>query len=186
MRILDRYDSAVRTSHIESSPDPDETVCLSSDVLGAFGFAAHPSPIREDGSERRSSPLAIALTRLFTGDNHAAGTIVAILAHQAWERAAKLRIDLKRTQAHDISCAVLAWLRDGTCKACNGHGFDLIPGAPHLSGANCHRCKGTKKVPFDRQFPVEWRVLAAWLRAEVEREQSRAGPAAMAKLAAKM
>src|SRR5688572_14309198 len=114
MRILDRYSGAVRSSNLRSEPD---TTYSDSDVLGAVGLAA----------VRR--PLAAALTRLFMGDNHAAQQIVCILAEQVRDKAIASDVDLKPTQAQDMARAVLAWHRDGVCKTCNGHGFDLIPGA---------------------------------------------------------
>jgi hypothetical protein len=61
MKIVDRYASAVRASSLKSEPD---TTYSASDVLGAMGLAG------------KRHPLAVALTRLFTGDNTASGDIV--------------------------------------------------------------------------------------------------------------
>jgi hypothetical protein len=168
--ITDRYASAVRSSDLSNKAEPDATISTDSDVVGAFGLAG------------KRNPLAVALTRLFTGDNGASTEVVAILSSLAWGKADAMRVQLKRTQADDMARAVLAWHREGHCRACNGHGYELIPGAPSLSGSHCSACDGTRKVPFAREFGANMRGLAFWLLGEVEREQSVAGPAAMAKL----
>lgn len=186
MRIVDRYDSAIRTSDLRLKANPDDTIIEHSDVLGAFGFAGHKGRYRDDGSERSNSPLAVALTRLLSGDNHAAADIVEILADQAQGKARYAKVIVSRTVAVDMGRAVLAWYRNGACRACNGHGYDLIPGAPAISGNLCQACDGTRKVPFGLEFSEPVRVVAFWLLAEVEREQSKAGPAAMANLVERM
>jgi hypothetical protein len=174
-KIIDRYSSAVRSSNLRSK---ESTTYSDSDVLGAMGLAA------------KQRPLAAALARLFTGDNHAAQAIVAILAEMAWGKAAETRVQLKRTQAVDMARAVLAWHRDGRCSACGGHGYQILgtigAGRAVKSDHECPACKGTRKVPFGPQFPVERRSVAWWLLAAVEREQGHAGPAAMAALAKRL
>ena len=95
---MSRYASAVRSNNLRSAA---ATTYSDSDVLGAVGLAS------------KRHPLAMALARLFCGDNHAARELVVILSELAWGKAAVLRIDLKRTQADDIARAVLAWHRDG-------------------------------------------------------------------------
>jgi hypothetical protein len=171
MSLLERYSAAMRTSDLSAKATPDATVNTDNDVVGAFGFAS------------KDRPLAMALARLFCGDNAAERQLVELLAEMAWEKAAAMRLDLKRTQAREMARAVLAWHRDGRCPACTGRGFDLIVGAPAVSATPCMACDGTRKVPFAREFEQPVRVVAWWLVAEVEREQSRAGPAAMARLA---
>jgi hypothetical protein len=174
-KIIDRYSSAVRSSNLKSK---ESTTYSDSDVLGAMGLAA------------KQRPLAAALTRLFTGDNHAAQAIVAILAEMAWGKAAETRVPLKRPQAVDMARAVLAWHRDGKCSACGGHGYSILgtlgTGRAVVSDHDCPACKGSKKVPFGPQFPVERRSVAWWLLSAVEREQGHAGPAAMAALAKRL
>jgi hypothetical protein len=174
MTIIDRYASAIRTSNMDSRANPDETIIEDADVIGAAGFAS------------KDHPLAMALTRLLSGDNHAADHIVTILADLAQGKARFLKLAVGRTIAVDMARAVLAWHRHGTCTACGGHGFELIPGAPAVSATQCSVCDGTRKMPFGREFPAPIRVVAFWLLAEVEREQSRAGPAAMDRLAKRM
>ena len=168
----DRYSSAVRSSNLHSDPD---TLRSAADVLGAAGFAS------------KRTPLGIALMRLFTGDNGAAGQIVehmaGMLVGKAWHAH---RMALKPTQATDMAQAVLAWHRDGTCKPCGGHGFLMVEGAPTLSGHQCPECRGTGRVPFERNFKGARLELAKWLVAEVEREQAMAGPAAMRALAPRL
>lgn len=143
-------------------------------MLGAVGLAG------------KQNALAMALARLFCGDNRAAGSVVIVLSKMAWRKANDLRVKLRRVQADDIARAVLAWHRDGVCKACGGHGYRLIHGAPAIGDVPCPSCRGIGKVAFDRHFAHDHRPVACWLLAEVEREQARAGPAAMAKIAERM
>lgn len=161
----------MRSGNLLSKPD---TTYSDTDVLGAVGLAG------------KRHPLAMALARLFVGDNHAARELVEILSAMAWGKALALRVELKRTQADDMARAVLAWHRDGVCRECGGHGYQLIVGAPSIGDNACPACRGTRKVPFDSQFSIERLVVARWLLAAVEREQAIAGPAAMAKLADRM
>jgi hypothetical protein len=174
-KIIDRYSSAVRSSNLRSK---EATTYSDSDVLGAMGLAA------------KQRPLAAALARLFTGDNHASGEIVEILAGLAWGKAAETHVQLKRPQATDMARAVLAWHRDGTCQTCKGHGYAILgtigAGRAVVSDHDCPACKGTAKLPFGPQFPAERRSVAWWLLSQVEREQAHAGPAAMAALAKRL
>ncbi len=171
MKIQERYATAIRSSCL----DVDERTTYSdTDVLGSYGLAA------------KVHPLAVALERLFSGDNGAATEIVETLADLAWRRAIKTGIKLRRVESVDMARACLAWHRDGTCKDCGGHGQMVIKGSTTIGGAICKACRGTGRIPFERQFKHEWRALAAWLVAEMECEQGRAGPAAMRKLAPKL
>ncbi len=181
MTIADRYARAVRApslkSSAESMPDGADPVktAASVDLLGAAGLAG----------KRR--PLAMALMRLFSGDNTAARDIVVLLAamviSKAWENGEQVVIQV---EAEDVARMVLAWHRDGVCRPCHGHGYELIEGAPSLSGNACKACRGTRKVPFESQFTMERAWLAQWLRARIEREQGFAGAAAMAALAPRL
>jgi len=173
--IEERYSTAVRSSNLKSKPD---TTRSDSDVLGAAGLASRK---RFDG--RPGVPIAMALTRLFSGDNRAAHELVRLLSEMAWGKAFKLGIALKRVQAVDMAKAVLAWHRDGACQKCGGHGFALIKGTKTIGDAACPSCAGSGKLPFDRQFAAAQLEIARWLLAEVQGEQSKAGPAAMAALA---
>lgn len=172
MRFDDRYSTAVRASNLRGEP---ETHASSTDVLGAAALAG------------KSSALAMALLRLFVGDNTMAREIVDIMAGmligKAWHFDALV---LARVQAEDIARQVLAWHRDGVCRACGGHGFALIPGTKLLGEHACTECRGTGRVPFDAAFTMETLHLARWLLAEVERETAKAGPAAMACLAPRL
>lgn len=177
MSIIDRYSSAVRSSNLRGRSETDFGAAKPADaidIIGAAGLAA------------KKRPLALALMRLFVGDNKAARELVRLLAEMARNRATTYNIALKRTQADDIARAVLAWHRDGVCKACGGHGFLKLEFSPGLSDSPCRECVGVGKVLFESNFTVERRVIARWLLAEVEREQARAGPAAMAKLAPRL
>lgn len=171
MKFADRYAGAVSSSNLGSKPD---TTYSDSDVIGAAGLAA------------KRVPLGMALLRLFSGDNHSVGKIVDILAEMAWKRRRMGGRKPRRVECEDIARAVLAWHRDGTCKVCGGHGVGLIPGTPTLGGDQCRACKGTGRVLFERQFPVDRLDLARWLAAELEREMADAGPEAMRKLAPRL
>ena len=182
MNISDRYATAVHSSNLKSKP---ETTFSDTDVLGAAGLAGKQVRVI-DGVERPGSPLGIALMRLFAGDNTAARSLVHIMAVSVKGKAKRDGMALKFVQCEDVSRAVLAWHRDGVCKRCGGHGYTLIEGAPMLSEHSCRACKGTGRVLFDEQFPLDLLLLARWLLAEVEREQAIAGPAAMAALAPRL
>ena len=177
-RITDRYASAVRSSNLRSKAD---TNMSDSDVIGAAGLAA------------KKSPLAIALMRLFTGDNRAATDIVRILTASVIDKAWHFyKLPLPRIEGEDISKAVLAWHRDGVCRVCGGHGFmvagggGLGEGRAVIGDAPCGACHGQGKVSFDRQFAMDRLELARWLRAEIEREQAIAGAEAMKALGPRM
>jgi hypothetical protein len=172
-KLLDRYASAVHSSNLASSP---RTVYSDSDVLGAVGLAG----------KDEDKALAMALARLFSGDNTAAHALVRLMAEKAWGKARMLGVKLKRTQSEDMAKAILAWHRDGACRPCGGHGFELIPGTRTVGGSSCRVCRGTAKMPFDRQFTLERLPVARWLLSEIEREQGKAGAAAMAKLAPRL
>ena len=186
MSFLDRYSSAVHSANLKSGEDShheDASANVSdTDMLGAAGFAA--KAMRFDG--RPGAPLAIALARLFAGDNRAVREIVEHMAQIVWSRAHSGKVKLRRIEAHDIACAVLAWHRDGVCKVCGGHGYQLVPGAPSLSESKCPACHGIGKRPFDDDFPTVTLALARWLLDQVEQEMGRAGQAAMAALAPRL
>ena len=171
MRFDDRYSSAVRSSNLKSKPD---TTASDPDVLGAAGLAS------------AQSPLALALLRLLMGDNYSAKHIVNILGASAVGKAYRMKMTITPVECTDMARMVLAWFRHGVCRPCNGHGYELIDGAPSLSGHTCKRCRGTGKILFDRQFKGTRLELARWMLAEVEREVAIAGPLAMSKLAPKM
>lgn len=188
MTIIDRYASAaVGTRNMRSDPD---THCSDSDVVGAVGLAGKAVRTSATGETYAGAPLAMLLQRLFVGDNRGASEVVEVMADMAHRFAGKSHVRLKRVQAEDIARAVLAWHRDGTCRTCGGHGFDLTPGDRDtrraLTDRPCPKCKGTGRIPFERQFPIEQQLVANWLLTRVQEEQSKAGPAAMAALAPRL
>lgn len=167
MKIIERYSAAVNSGNL--SQDPRLTWGNADvNVLGAAGLAA------------RYEPLGVALTRMFA-DGKPEGVIV-ILSEMAAKRARTMRVRLARVEAEDLSKAVLAWYRHGTCQPCGGTGYQLIPGTPAL-GDQCTNCRGAGKMDFDGQFKEDVRELARWLSAEIDRSQVSAGRAAMAMLA---
>lgn len=185
MRITDRYATAIRSSCLTVD---ERTRMSDTDVLGAMGLADRCLKEGRDseGKPGRYAPLAVALERLFAGDNGACMLIVQLLSEMAWKRARATKVKLNRIGASDMAKACLAWHRDGVCKHCGGHGTLVIPGSTTLGPVACKHCKGAGKVPFERQFPHEQRELAAWMVVEMEREQCHAGPAAMRSLAPKL
>lgn len=176
MSITDRYATAVRSSCLTVD---ERTTYSDTDVLGAMGLADRTLTLR-------GHPLAVALERLFMGDNGASVRIVEVLAQMARGKAPALRTDITATQAVDMARACLAWHRDGVCKPCGGHGQHVIPNTKTLGGAICKPCKGTGRIPFERQFRHEWQELARWLVSEMNREQGRAGPEAMKAIAPRL
>jgi hypothetical protein len=170
------------------------------DVVGAYGLADRrltdgwvpTGP--DDGYRIPKAPLSVSLERFFAGDKHAVHALVEEMARMVWSRADRFNIHpkLSRPAAHDMACAVLAWHRGGTCRACGGHGFELIPGTPAKSERHCKVCydreRGVSdgKIPFEPQFRMEYRGLARWLLVEVEEAASRAAPEAMKALYERM
>lgn len=147
---------------------------VATDVVGAVGFAG------------KQHKLAMALLRLFVGDDRAARDIVQTLAGMAVGKAYRIGRELARVEAEDMARAVLAWHRDSRCKPCGGLGLLKMPGTPHLSGNACSHCRGTGRIPFDNQFAMDRLELARWLASEIEREQAIAGREAMRKLNAQI
>ncbi|OUM01768.1 hypothetical protein [Variovorax sp. JS1663] len=185
MKIIERYASAVRSSNLKSEA---RTNFSDSDVLGAMGLADRDLRRGHDSEGNRvwRAPLAVALQRLFLGDNSASVQVVEILSDLAWRQARRMRVKLNRREAENMAKACLAWHRDGRCKPCGGHGYELIPGTKTLGSRECSPCAGSGRIPFEPQFPKDHRELAAWMISEMERNQSEAGPQAMDKLRERM
>ena len=167
MSITERYASAVRSSNLKVE---DRTARSDSDVLGAMGLAA----VRY--------PLAVALHRLFAGDNTAAVEIVDILSDDVWRQARTRKVRLSRPQAVHLAQACLAWHRNPVCKVCSGHGRLVIPGTKTLRD-RCGCCRGTGRTLFADLFVHEHRELADWVIVHMETHQAQAGPEAMRKIA---
>lgn len=171
MRITDRYSTAIHSSNLKSE---ERTFNSDTDVLAAVAFAS------------RVHPLAAALTRLFAGDNGAAPEIIETLAKMSWKKARTMGVKLAYVQAEDLARACLAWHRDGVCKPCKGHGNLLMPGSTTIGSQECKACRGTGRMPFEKNVAPGLRPMATWLQAEMQREQSRAGPEAMKYLASSL
>jgi hypothetical protein len=171
LSIIDRYASAVRSSNLRSRPD---TTKSDTDVLGAVGLAA------------KRTPLAMALLRLFVGDGSNARAVSMTMADMVSSKAEEMGVMMIRLDSVSIGSAVLAWHRDGRCKACNGLGFKVFERSPTLSDQPCDACRGTTKVPFDTQFDASHLDLARWLLVQLEREMAIAGSDAMKSLAPRL
>lgn len=173
-KVVEVFAVAVRTSNLKSEPD---TTFSHSDVTGAVGLAG------------KRNPLATALLRLFVGDNHASEQVAEILAGMLVGKAYRLGAEVTRIEAGDISKAVLAWHRNGTCQPCGGLGYEVLGeegGRRVVTDHACKRCKGTGKLLFHKQFNARHLEVAQWLLSEIEREQAIAGPEAMRMLAPKL
>lgn len=183
--LTERYATAIHSSNLASTP---RSRMADSDVLAAVGIADREltEGRTSKGDAVRPAPLAVALERLLTGgDNRAVHAVVRIMADAVWRKArADKAHKLTHRQATDLAQMVLAWHRHGVCKACGGHGCELIPGTRTLGNVACRQCRGHKKIPLEKTLkglPVD---LGRWLAAEVDRNLGRAGERAMAHLAA--
>jgi hypothetical protein len=187
MSIVDRYASAVCAGNLASAPD---TTFSNSDVLGAVGLAGKRTLGSETPDPRQGHPLATALLRLFTGGDNNGKAVAEILARMLIGKAFRMDADapICEVEAMAVARLVLEWHRDSVCKCCGGHGFMVAAGELGHSRAvigdvACDQCRGTGRRQFDALFPVLRLELAMWLRAEVERETSKAGSVAMRMLA---
>ncbi|MFL9670459.1 hypothetical protein WIX39_026250 [Variovorax sp. AB1(2024)] len=167
MNITERYATAVRSSNLRID---ERTARSDTDVLGAMGLAS----IRH--------PLAVALHRLFAGDNTASVEIVDILSDDAWKQARRMRVKLSRQQAQHLAQSCLAWHRNPVCKVCSGHGRLVIPGTKTLRD-RCGACRGTGRTLFADLFAHQHRQLANWVIVHMETHQAEAGPEAMRQIA---
>lgn len=178
MTIVDSYASARTSSNLKSRPDGQVSDL---DVLGAAGWAG-----KETFAGRPGTPLGMALLRLFVGDDKEAAAIAVLLSGLVCNKADKLHIKIRKQEADDIAKSVLGWHRNGVCQPCHGIGYEVIgesTGRRVVTERHCKACRGTGKQLFERGFSARHLPLANWLLAEIQREQSKAGPAAMAALA---
>jgi hypothetical protein len=181
--IEERYRAAINTSNLAVDP---RSFRAPSDVVGAMGLAdkhltAGWVTTGPDGQGHpiHPSPLAVPLERLFGGDSRVASEIIAILADMVFDQSWVMRVKISRVSAQDMAKACLAWHQHGTCRACGGHGYELIPGSRTHSERECHACHGNRKIPFEDAFPDKWRELAKWAVVQIDREAGHAGPRAM-------
>jgi len=188
MRITDRYSTAIRSSCLTVDA---RTTYSDTDVLGAMGLAHRDLSEGRTWSKGQQAPipkaeLAVPLERLFMGDNSAAQEIVEIMVEWLRGKAPAMHLKLTTLQCADMAKACLAWHRDHVCKVCGGQGRGVITPRGWVGGPICKPCRGTGAILFEKQFRHDHRDLARWLVGEMEREQGRAGPAAMRKIAARI
>jgi hypothetical protein len=194
MTIQDRYAAAIRSSNLSHTDERSKSGGTSYDdvdVLGAMALAHRDLSEGRTWSRGQQVPipkaeLAVPLERLFMGDNYAAQEIIEIMVEWLRGKAPAMHLKLTTVQCADMAKACLAWHRDHICKACGGQGRGSVTTHGWFGGAICKPCRGSGHIPFEKQFRHDQRDLARWLLAEVEREQGRAGPAAMRKIAARM
>ena len=194
-----RYRSAVHSKSLrpDSHKGDEGPASLDVDTLGGYGLAdkrlnaGWVTTGPDLGYHILPAPLAVPLERLLAGDHRVVHEVVAILAEMAWYEARRMSLKFGRSQAHDIACCCIAWQRNGTCRSCGGHGYDLIPGAPMLSDHKCKACDGAGKIPFEEAIDPtranpQHRVLARWLLGRMEMEMGKAGSEAMKAIAKRM
>jgi hypothetical protein len=181
--LAERYATAVNSKKLTVE---ERTRQSDSDVLGAYGLA--DKALQERRGPRPASPLAVPLERLLMGgDDRVALDICRMLAGMVWRQARAYRnLRVTYRQAEDMAKSCVAWFRHGTCKACGGHGFSLIPGTVSLSANECEPCEGTGKRPLETEFPKSHSELVRWTVSEMERALGVAGPEAMEKLAPRL
>lgn len=61
----------------------------------------------------------------------------------------------RRRRLHWMAKRVLGYWITDLCPSCNGLGFDVMLGTPHLSDRPCRSCRGTRKrvMPWLRKLP---------------------------------
>lgn len=190
MKIIDRYATAIHSRDLSVD---EKTTMSDTDVLAAMALADKTLTDGYDrqGNAQHKAPLAVALTRLFYGDNNASARVVEVLADMGWRHARGIGVKVNRVQAADLARASLAWHRNGACRNCGGHGYGLIPGTTTVGTHKCGVCDGSGKIPFEKAIDddgtrIGLRELARWMVAQMERDMARAGPAAMVLLAKRM
>jgi hypothetical protein len=190
MAFQDRYAAAVNSSNLKSADKKGaEGTVSDTDALGAMGLADRALTdgklITGPGEFRpiAPSPLSAAIARLLQGDDRAVTRIIGELAEMTFEQSWRIRLKINRHQAKDIATACFAWFRNGTCKACGGHGKTLIKGTKTLSDHDCQPCRGTGRMLFEPQFAPEHRNLARWVASELGRSAGRAFDIAARKIA---
>lgn len=167
MKILDRYSSAINSSNLKSRT---ETTWSDTDCLAAMGIAG------------RKHPLGAALQRLFVDGK--VSQCVDFMAWMAEDRTNRVGVRVSKASATSIAQKVLAWYRHGVCQDCTGTGkLIVLEPKPHLSDADCPSCYGTGRRPFESGFSASEIDIALWLQAEINRQQARAGQAAMQAIA---
>lgn len=186
--FINRYAAAVHSGNLASKPD---TVMSDSDVLGAAGFAGKAMRCAENENMRRKgAPLAMALVRMFVGDDPHGRAVVPILMRMLSVEAHRRGDDVTERSANILALTVLDWHRDPTCKVCGGHGYQVVSGTlgerAVIGDKPCRACRGSARRPFGALFARDRLQLALWLRDRVEAETSRAAPEAMAALAPRL
>ena len=154
------------------------------DVLGAYGMADRRL---SNGIEQYSKhPLAVPLSRLFTGDKTSALEIVRILSGIIRNKALNKRIPITQIQSRDMAKAILGWFQHPRCKVCGGHGFKLIKNTKTIGDVRCKPCNATGTVQLEMLYPADFRELVRWAIARMEMEAGLAAPAAMRAIASEM
>lgn len=155
MLIAERYSSAIRAGNLVVNP---RTSLAPTDILAGAASAT------------RNRPLASALLRWFSGDQHALKELSALsstmLISKCWHDS---RVVLRKPIAERIVADVIVFYWVDVCRYCKGHGYVLILGAPVLSSTSCVHCKGKGRTTLDVDFG-RWKSLAVWLVSEYDRE----------------
>lgn len=156
-RTLNRYASAVTSSHLESSDRAETDI----DVIGAAGIA------------RKRGSFGVSIMRLDAGDLSELGPARHALAEKLLSYAGRQRIKLTKPAAESIAKAAIGWALWGHCKPCEGRGQYKVEGTSRL-GNVCASCRGTRKTPIEAIFPASRIDLARWAIGRIEEERNRA------------
>ena len=163
MKIAERYATARNTSNLAMK---SETTMAPIDVLTAAGWAGQASPealMLWEVTFKGKTSSKLALVEMLEKK------LASEMIRQRWKGNPRL-----------IAQEVFAWSLNGTCKPCNGRGYEVVHGTPSLSDRICKHCHGTTKVRLPRSDAHDW------LSAYIDRLISQAAGKVMRRLAIDM
>lgn len=130
--------------------------------------------VRACGMVGAKFPLGVSLWRLkYSGDSREFRSALDGLAEMMEKRWAE-GVDVT-----DVVVQVVKHWLDDVCHACNGRGYEMVPGAPVLSEKQCGVCGGEGRVKLPRTDEP-----AQWLQEQIARMEREVAGAIMRKLAA--
>lgn len=146
MTISERYMTARTTSSLRMQA---RTRMSPADVIAAAGMAGHKHDLALMLFNLQHRPT---ITRM-----HQLADILALRLESY------MLLKKHKGRPRIITKQVLAWWIGGTCKHCDGTGYERIPGTPHLSDIPCPTCSGSGKT----QLQTENNESAQWLLSEI-------------------
>ena len=138
-KISEHYSIARNTSNLKSSP---RTSMSASDVLGAAGMAA-----------QEHADALLLWSVVYGGKTSQKMRLVDGLAYKLAGH--MMRNRLKGAPRH-IAMEVLAYYLHAKCHACDGVGYQIIPGHNTRSDDPCPECQGTGKPPAPQDDAWQW------------------------------